>query len=66
MASPKPKPKPKPKKGDPKKPQALRFREAARALEVDGTATAFERAFRAIAPPKHIKRRKSETKTPAK
>jgi len=51
MASPKPKRKPKPKK-EGSKTQAERFKETARTHGADKTGEAFERAFRAIAPPK--------------
>jgi len=64
MASPKRKPKPK-AKDDAEKPQSERFKETARKLEADKSGNLFERAFRAIAPPKP-KRRKPETKAPAK
>ena len=54
MASPKPKRKPKPKKDVSEKSQSERFKEAARDLGAR-TGEAFERAFRAIAPPKRAK-----------
>lgn len=65
MASPKPKQKPKLKKEGSEKPQSERFKETARELGAR-TGEAFERVFRAIAPPKQAKKRKAETKTPAK
>jgi hypothetical protein len=64
MASPKRKPKPKTKDDASEKPQSERFKGTARKLEADKSGNLFERAFRAIAPPKQ-KRRKSQTETPA-
>jgi hypothetical protein len=51
MASPKPKRKPKPRKDASDKPQGERFKETARELGAK-SRTAFERAFRVVAPPK--------------
>jgi hypothetical protein len=61
MASPG---KPKLKKGKPDEDQAERFRAIAERLCADLTGKKFEGAFRAIAPPKRIRKR-VKTKTPA-
>lgn len=50
MASPKPRRKPKAKEDE--KPQSERFKETARKLEADKSGSLFERAIRAILPPK--------------
>ena len=50
MASPKKKPKP--KKEDPDKEQSERFKETARKLEADKSGNLFERALRAVIPPR--------------
>jgi len=65
MASPKPKGKqePKPNHDD---AQSERFKAMAQVLGADQTGVGFEAAFRAIAPPKRIPKRKAKTKTPAK
>lgn len=52
MASPKRKPKPKPEKDASEKPQSERFKETAKKLEADKSGNLFERALRAIVPPK--------------
>ena len=44
--------------------ESERFIAIAKEIEADPTGKAFEQAFRVIAPPKRIKRRKTET--PAK
>ena len=63
MASPKRKPKPKPKKEAPDREQSERFKETARKLEADKSGSLFERALRAIMPPKTPgKSRKNEGK----
>ena len=56
MASPKPKRKPKPESDAPEKPQGERFIETAHALGAR-SREAFERAFRAVVPPKKAKKR---------
>lgn len=64
MASPKPKRKP--KKSDSDKAQSEAFKATARLLGADQTGVGFERAFRAIAPPKRASKPDRKAKTPAK
>ena len=60
MASPKRKPKPKQEKDASEKPQSERFKETARKLEADKSGNLFERALRAIVPPRLGRRYKTD------